>query len=52
MEMSVGDSFVGLSLDEKEELWQQTKSKEKNKDAGLSGGLFDLFFELFFELAP
>jgi len=30
MEMSVGDAFVGLSLDEKEELWQQTKAKEKN----------------------
>ena len=30
MEMSVGDAFVGLSLDEKEELWQQAKAKEKN----------------------
>jgi ATP diphosphatase len=30
MEMSAGDAFVGLSLDEKEELWQQAKAKEKN----------------------
>ena len=30
MEMSAGDTFVGLSLDEKEELWQQAKAKEKN----------------------
>lgn len=30
MEMSAGNAFVGLSLDEKEELWQQTKVKEKN----------------------
>lgn len=29
MEMSAGDAFAGLSLDEKEELWQQAKSKEK-----------------------
>lgn len=29
MEMSAGDAFAGLSLDEKEELWQQSKSKEK-----------------------
>jgi len=30
MEMSAGNAFVGLSLDEKEELWQQAKVKEKN----------------------
>jgi hypothetical protein len=30
MEMSAGNAFVGLSLDEKEELWQQAKIKEKN----------------------
>ena len=30
MEMSAGNAFVGLSLDEKEELWQQAKAKEKN----------------------
>lgn len=30
MEMSAGNGFVGLSLDEKEELWQQAKVKEKN----------------------
>jgi ATP diphosphatase len=29
MEMSAGDAFAGLSLDEKEELWQQAKAKEK-----------------------
>jgi ATP diphosphatase len=29
MEMSAGDAFAGLSLDEKEALWQQAKSKEK-----------------------
>jgi ATP diphosphatase len=29
MEMSAGNAFVGLSLDEKEELWQQAKAKEK-----------------------
>ena len=28
MEMSAGDAFAGLSLDEKEELWQQAKAKE------------------------
>lgn len=28
MEVSAGDAFVGLSLDEKEELWQQAKAKE------------------------
>ena len=30
MEMSAGNAFGGLSLDEKEELWQQAKVKEKN----------------------
>lgn len=29
MEMSAGDAFAGLSLDEKEALWQQAKAKEK-----------------------
>ena len=29
MELSAGDAFAGLSLDEKEELWQQAKAKEK-----------------------
>jgi ATP diphosphatase len=29
MEVSAGDAFAGLSLDEKEALWQQAKSKEK-----------------------
>lgn len=29
MEMSAGNAFVGLSLDAKEELWQQAKAKEK-----------------------
>ena len=29
MEMSAGDAFAGLSLDEKEELWQQSKAKAK-----------------------
>jgi ATP diphosphatase len=29
MELSAGDAFTGLSLDEKEELWQQAKAKEK-----------------------
>ena len=29
METSAGDAFAGLSLDEKEELWQQAKAKEK-----------------------
>ncbi len=28
MEVSAGDAFVGLPLDEKEELWQQAKAKE------------------------
>ena len=30
MEMSAGDAFAGLSLDAKEELWQQSKAKEQN----------------------
>ena len=30
MEVSAGDAFVGLSLDEKEELWQQAKAKEQH----------------------
>jgi hypothetical protein len=29
MELSAGNAFVGLSLEEKEELWQQAKAKEK-----------------------
>jgi ATP diphosphatase len=29
MEMTAGNAFAGLSLDEKEELWQQAKAKEK-----------------------
>jgi ATP diphosphatase len=29
MEMSEGNAFVGLSLHEKEELWQQAKAREK-----------------------
>jgi ATP diphosphatase len=29
MEMSAGDAFAGLTLDEKEALWQQAKAKEK-----------------------
>ncbi len=29
MELSAGDAFAGLSLDEKEALWQQAKAKEK-----------------------
>jgi ATP diphosphatase len=29
MEMSAGDAFAGLSLDDKEALWQQAKAKEK-----------------------
>lgn len=31
MEMSAGDAFAGLSLDEKEELWQQAKAKKTLK---------------------
>lgn len=30
MEVSAGDAFWGLSLDEKEELWQQAKAKEQS----------------------
>lgn len=30
MEVSVGDAFLGLSLDEKEELWQQAKANEQS----------------------
>ena len=31
MEASAGDAFAGLSLDAKEELWQQAKAKETSK---------------------
>ena len=31
MEMSAGDAFAGLSLDEKEDLWQQAKAKKTLK---------------------
>lgn len=30
MEVSAGDAFLGLSLDEKEELWQQAKANEQS----------------------
>ncbi|MBP6441566.1 MAG: nucleoside triphosphate pyrophosphohydrolase [Sphingorhabdus sp.] len=30
MEVSAGDTFLGLSLDEKEELWQQAKANEQS----------------------